>query len=199
MSALVTPAWTAAASGPTASEVSALPQRQHKTAAQSFFAFIDSSLSLELLPLRRGNPSAAGPGSAQTAAATDLSGGSAKEKPRRERGPTPRRAELAMINEVIDMAVLKLHRTVGVRVGTVQVGGGAPVVVQSMTMTDTADAAGDGAAVHRAGRGRLRDGPRDRQPAGGGGRRARDQAAHARRRRDARRSSATSTTTGTCS
>jgi (E)-4-hydroxy-3-methylbut-2-enyl-diphosphate synthase len=38
------------------------------------------------------------------------------------------------------MAVLKLHRTVGVRVGPVQVGGGAPVVVQSMTMTDTADA-----------------------------------------------------------
>src|SRR5574339_780922 len=35
----------------------------------------------------------------------------------------------------------KLHRTVGVRVGRVQVGGGAPVVVQSMTMTDTADAA----------------------------------------------------------
>jgi (E)-4-hydroxy-3-methylbut-2-enyl-diphosphate synthase len=40
------------------------------------------------------------------------------------------------------MAVLKLHRTVGVRVGPVQVGGGAPVIVQSMTMTDTADAAG---------------------------------------------------------
>ncbi|CAN5886079.1 flavodoxin-dependent (E)-4-hydroxy-3-methylbut-2-enyl-diphosphate synthase [soil metagenome] len=39
------------------------------------------------------------------------------------------------------MAVLKLHRTVGVRVGNVQVGGGAPVVVQSMTMTDTADPA----------------------------------------------------------
>ncbi len=34
------------------------------------------------------------------------------------------------------------HRTVGVKVGNVQVGGGAPVVVQSMTMTDTADAAG---------------------------------------------------------
>jgi (E)-4-hydroxy-3-methylbut-2-enyl-diphosphate synthase len=32
-----------------------------------------------------------------------------------------------------------LHRTVGVKVGSVQVGGGAPVVVQSMTMTDTAD------------------------------------------------------------
>ena len=40
------------------------------------------------------------------------------------------------------MPVVKLHRTVGVRVGSVQVGGGAPVVVQSMTMTDTADAAG---------------------------------------------------------
>src|SRR5919197_5971572 len=39
------------------------------------------------------------------------------------------------------MAIVKLHRTVGVRVGGVQVGGGAPVVVQSMTMTDTADAA----------------------------------------------------------
>jgi (E)-4-hydroxy-3-methylbut-2-enyl-diphosphate synthase len=36
---------------------------------------------------------------------------------------------------------LRLHRTVGVKVGSVQVGGGAPVVVQSMTMTDTADAA----------------------------------------------------------
>jgi (E)-4-hydroxy-3-methylbut-2-enyl-diphosphate synthase len=33
------------------------------------------------------------------------------------------------------------HRTVPVRVGSVIVGGGAPVVVQSMTMTDTADAA----------------------------------------------------------
>src|ERR671920_3857 len=40
------------------------------------------------------------------------------------------------------MAVLKLHKTVGVKVGAVQVGGGAPVVVQSMTMTDTADARG---------------------------------------------------------
>jgi len=31
------------------------------------------------------------------------------------------------------------HRTVGVRVGSVTVGGGAPIVVQSMTNTDTAD------------------------------------------------------------
>ena len=38
------------------------------------------------------------------------------------------------------MSLIKLHKTVGVKVGRVQVGGGAPVVVQSMTMTDTADA-----------------------------------------------------------
>ena len=34
------------------------------------------------------------------------------------------------------------HRTVAVKVGAVTVGGGHPVVVQSMTMTDTADAKG---------------------------------------------------------
>jgi (E)-4-hydroxy-3-methylbut-2-enyl-diphosphate synthase len=39
------------------------------------------------------------------------------------------------------MQPVKLHRTVGVRVGSVQVGGGAPVVVQSMTSTDTTDIA----------------------------------------------------------
>jgi (E)-4-hydroxy-3-methylbut-2-enyl-diphosphate synthase len=38
------------------------------------------------------------------------------------------------------MSVIKIHKTVGVKVGRVQVGGGAPIVVQSMTMTDTADA-----------------------------------------------------------
>src|SRR5689334_18894748 len=44
------------------------------------------------------------------------------------------------------MSLLRLHKTVGVNVGDgarakrVQVGGGAPIVVQSMTMTDTADA-----------------------------------------------------------
>jgi len=36
---------------------------------------------------------------------------------------------------------VRLHRTLGVKVGDIQVGGGAPIVVQSMTMTDTADAA----------------------------------------------------------
>src|SRR5688572_13933311 len=43
------------------------------------------------------------------------------------------------------MSLVRLHKTVGVRVGGVnglQVGGGAPIAVQSMTMTDTADASG---------------------------------------------------------
>ncbi|HIM15354.1 MAG TPA: flavodoxin-dependent (E)-4-hydroxy-3-methylbut-2-enyl-diphosphate synthase [Acidobacteria bacterium] len=34
---------------------------------------------------------------------------------------------------------LRLHRTTTVRVGSVNIGGGAPIAVQSMTMTDTAD------------------------------------------------------------
>src|SRR5438876_10782999 len=38
------------------------------------------------------------------------------------------------------MSLVRVHKTVGVKVGSVQVGGDAPVVVQSMTMTDTADA-----------------------------------------------------------
>src|SRR3989475_1269355 len=38
------------------------------------------------------------------------------------------------------MSLVRVHKTVGVKVGSVQVGGGAPIVVQSMTMTDTADA-----------------------------------------------------------
>ena len=41
---------------------------------------------------------------------------------------------------VDSMNLLRLHKTVGVKVGDVQVGGGAPIVVQSMTMTDTANA-----------------------------------------------------------
>jgi (E)-4-hydroxy-3-methylbut-2-enyl-diphosphate synthase len=43
------------------------------------------------------------------------------------------------------MSVVRLHKTVGVKVGQVQVGGGAPVVVQSMTLTDTADVRGTAA------------------------------------------------------
>ncbi len=45
------------------------------------------------------------------------------------------------------MNTVRLHKTVGVKVGRVQVGGGAPVVVQSMTMTDTADARATAAQV----------------------------------------------------
>ena len=47
----------------------------------------------------------------------------------------PRREDL------FQMAVVTPRRTVAVSVGGVQVGGGAPVVVQSMTSTDTADVA----------------------------------------------------------
>src|SRR6202795_4876808 len=46
------------------------------------------------------------------------------------------------------------HQTVGVKVGNVTVGGGAPIVVQSMTNTDTADVDGTAkqvAALARAG------------------------------------------------
>src|ERR1044071_5014467 len=39
------------------------------------------------------------------------------------------------------MPTVKLHKTVGVKVGGVQIGGGAPVAVQSMTNTDTPDVA----------------------------------------------------------
>ena len=45
-----------------------------------------------------------------------------------------------MRDPITSMDLVRLHKTVGVRVGRLQVGGGAPVVVQSMTMTDTADA-----------------------------------------------------------
>ena len=46
-------------------------------------------------------------------------------------------AEGTSMSEIAGPA--KRHSTVGVRVGSVLVGGGAPVVVQSMTNTDTAD------------------------------------------------------------
>ena len=39
----------------------------------------------------------------------------------------------------MEAAISQRHKTVGVKVGKIQVGGGAPVVVQSMTNTDTAD------------------------------------------------------------
>lgn len=42
----------------------------------------------------------------------------------------------------MEAAISKRHKTAGVKVGKIQVGGGAPVVVQSMTNTDTADVEG---------------------------------------------------------
>jgi (E)-4-hydroxy-3-methylbut-2-enyl-diphosphate synthase len=57
-----------------------------------------------------------------------------------------------MMNRMV--SPVRLHKTIGVRVGHLLVGGGAPVVVQSMTMTDTADAAGTaGVATCAAGLG----------------------------------------------
>src|SRR5215203_5822554 len=52
------------------------------------------------------------------------------------------RPESELLSSSVLMPSIRLHKTVGVRVGHVQVGGGAPVVVQSMTMTDTADPRG---------------------------------------------------------
>ena len=40
---------------------------------------------------------------------------------------------------ILNVTELKLHRTIGVSVGDVQIGGGAPIAVQSMTSTDTAN------------------------------------------------------------
>ncbi|HXT50134.1 MAG TPA: flavodoxin-dependent (E)-4-hydroxy-3-methylbut-2-enyl-diphosphate synthase, partial [Thermoanaerobaculia bacterium] len=47
-----------------------------------------------------------------------------------------------MTAEVSGSPLAPRHATVGVKVGALTVGGGAPVVVQSMTNTDTADVAG---------------------------------------------------------
>src|SRR4029077_405150 len=68
----------------------------------------------------------------------------------------PSATVVARLNAIIgnSMQLVKLHRTVGVKVGHVQVGGGAPIVVQSMTMTDTADArATAGQCIELAGAG----------------------------------------------
>src|SRR5690606_16332845 len=54
--------------------------------------------------------------------------------------PAARSPQPAAFIIVLMAQPLRLHRTVPVRVGHVQVGAGAQIVVQSMTMTDTADA-----------------------------------------------------------
>jgi len=63
--------------------------------------------------------------------------------PQLDVGGVGRRAECAMsfVQDPVDNSACPAtrHRTVGVRIGSVMVGGGAPIVVQSMTNTDTAD------------------------------------------------------------
>jgi len=63
--------------------------------------------------------------------------------PQLDVGGVGRRAECAMsfVQDPVDNSAgpAARHRTVGVRIGSVMVGGGAPIVVQSMTNTDTAD------------------------------------------------------------
>src|SRR6185369_10862150 len=46
---------------------------------------------------------------------------------------------IKQLEGIVEMALAQRHKTVQVPVGNVKVGGGAPVVVQSMTNTDTAD------------------------------------------------------------
>jgi (E)-4-hydroxy-3-methylbut-2-enyl-diphosphate synthase len=79
---------------------------------------------------------------------------------------------------------VRLHKTVGVRVGRVQVGGGAPVAVQSMTLTETADAAATArqcVELAEAGSELVRITVNTPKPRRGAG----HQAADARRRREA--------------
>ena len=93
---------------------------------------------------------------------------------------------------------LRLHRTVPVRVGHVQVGGGAPVVVQSMTMTETADAKATAPqCIELAGAGSEMVRVTVNTPEAAGAV-AGDQATDARRRLRRRRSSAIFTTTAIC-
>ncbi len=68
--------------------------------------------------------------------------------------PSPIAAPAVVPTELLQAGPAGRRPTVGVRVGAVMVGGGAPVVVQSMTNTDTADVTGtvrQVAALARAG------------------------------------------------
>src|SRR5581483_8521619 len=66
-----------------------------------------------------------------------------------------RLAEMSVVPfELTDAAAAPRKKSVAVRIGNVTIGGGAPIVVQSMTNTDTADAestARQVAALARAG------------------------------------------------
>ena len=86
-------------------------------------------------------------------------------------------------------APLPRRKSVAVNVGHVKVGGGAPIVVQSMTNTDTADVDGTVQQVAALAARRLRDRAHHGRPRRGGGRRAAHQGAAAQdgRERAARR------------
>src|ERR1700746_1640896 len=62
----------------------------------------------------------------------------------------------------------KRHKTMGVKVGNVQVGGGAPIVVQSMTNTDTADIASTAQQCFELAQAGSELGAHHRERAGGG-------------------------------
>ena len=61
------------------------------------------------------------------------------------------------------MTMQQRRASVAVEIGTVRVGGGAPIVVQSMTNTDTADVSGTTRQVQALARGRLGAGARHGQ------------------------------------
>ena len=62
------------------------------------------------------------------------------------------------------LAPLERHKSVAVDVGGVMVGGGAPIVVQSMTNTDTADVEGTARQVAALASGRFRTRAHHRRP-----------------------------------
>ena len=95
------------------------------------------------------------------------------------------------------MAFGDRRHTVTASVGGVQIGSGHPVVVQSMTNTDTADAVWHGRSGRRARDRRLAARARHGQQRGGGRRGSGDRRAPGGPRRRRARSSATFTTTGT--
>ena len=59
------------------------------------------------------------------------------------------------------MAIIQRRKSVTAKIGNVRVGWEVPVVVQSMTNTDTADVQSTVRAGGRAGPGRVGNGPRD--------------------------------------
>ena len=103
-------------------------------------------------------------------------------------GPPRRRAEYLRIDFIVafdpacSVTFAPRRQTVTALVGAVPVGSAHPIVVQSMTNTDTADAVGDGGAGRRARAGRLAARARHGEQRRGGGGRSGDRRAPRRRR-----------------